>query len=706
MTSEDADVIAGWFAGPKAENAPVFSHRLEQIVSDYYAWRRNYWPEDGAVIGSAERRKNDAFQDAFEDRLLELLARLKGDVPFQSPRYAGHMLAEQTMPAIAGYFAAMLYNPNNVTADVAPVTVRLELEAGQMLARMIGYDCNSWAHLCSGGTAANLEALWLARSTRYVPWVVRDVRATLGLPESPLLASRDAMLALAPGESLALIDDMWRDGRSTLGPSASQLMAQAIEASAFNVKRRGLHTVCARVGSTPVLLGPETMHYSFEKILDLLGLGSDHVELVPVGSDFRMRVDALADSLARLDAEGKHALAVVAVVGSTEEGSVDPVDQIAALALQRRAQGKPSFWLHGDGAYGAYLRTVTIPSRVGLGAAETTVRVAGQERVIALTLPEHAECTALEALPQCDSVTIDPHKLGYIPYPAGAVCYKSNGVKTLARQEAAYIADASAGPEQDRESDAIGLYVLEGSKPGAAAAAVWLSHSLIPLDTGGHGRLIRENIRNACELHALLEQYPEIAQAPAVGVSTSAAFGKGAVATASAGAVAGAMAGASPERVSSVRAVCLCPPGSNIVCYAFRPLGHASLAEVNALNRALFAQFSLHGARRAKEQAFFVSRMELSAARYRPATMAPFLARLGVHPAEYEREGVFMLRSVLMNPWYAHSKRRGRHVLSELVEALYASAAELVRDGVTVAAPARTSNAVASRSRATQSCSI
>lgn len=452
-------------------------------------------------------------------------------------------------------------------------------------------------------------------------------------------------------------------------------MAQAIEASAFNVKRRGLHNVCARVGSTPVLLGPETMHYSFEKTLDLLGLGSDYVELVPVGSDFRMRTDALADSLERLDAEGKHALAVVAVVGSTEEGSVDPVDQIAALARQRRAEGKSSFWLHGDGAYGAYLRTVTNPSRIGLGAAEATVRVADRECVIALTLPEHAECTALEALPMCDSVTIDPHKLGYIPYPAGAVCYRSNGVKTLARQEAAYIADASAGPEQDRESDAIGLYVLEGSKPGAAAAAVWLSHSLIPLDTSGHGRLIRENIRNACELHALLEQYHVLAGATAPGGS-------------------------------SVRAVCLCPPGSNIVCYAFRPAGPATLADVNALNRALFALFSLHGDRRAKEQAFFVSRMELSAARYRPSTMAPFLARLGVQTAEYERDGVFMLRSVLMNPWYAHSKRRGRYVLSELVEALFASAAELVRDGIDIAQPARTANAVASRSRATQRCSI
>ena len=117
--------ISAWFAGPKSENADWFSDWLGRIAEDYYAWRRNYFAEDGVVIDSALRRENDAWRDEFEDRLIELLARLKADVPFHSPRYAAHMLAEQTLPSIAGFFAAMLYNPNNVTADVAPVTLRL-----------------------------------------------------------------------------------------------------------------------------------------------------------------------------------------------------------------------------------------------------------------------------------------------------------------------------------------------------------------------------------------------------------------------------------------------------------------------------------------------------------------------------------------------------------------------------------------------------
>ena len=55
MADPQIDVTSAWFAGPKAENAGWFSERLRQIVEDYYAWRRNYFPEDGVVVDSALR---------------------------------------------------------------------------------------------------------------------------------------------------------------------------------------------------------------------------------------------------------------------------------------------------------------------------------------------------------------------------------------------------------------------------------------------------------------------------------------------------------------------------------------------------------------------------------------------------------------------------------------------------------------------------
>jgi glutamate/tyrosine decarboxylase-like PLP-dependent enzyme len=654
--NDDLGLMSAWFGGPKAENGPWFSGWITRITDDYYAWRRNYFPEDGVVIDSSLRRRNECFADSFDDRLTELLARLKADVPIQSPRYAAHMVAEQTLPSIAAYFAAMLYNPNNVTADVAPVTVRLELQAGRLLSRMIGYDDESWSHLCSGGTAANIEALWVARAVKYLPLLVRDVRSQINLmsaraADAPLDGPDSALLSFSPTQALACYHRLWRDiaqqgGRDELATHARQAAA----ASRYNVGEHGIGAVCAALGSSPVLILPESHHYCFEKALDILGIGRSSVVSVRVDCDFRARVDDLEATLDRVQREGRHVLAVVAVLGSTEEGSIDPLDRIAALRESREAAGKGSFWLHGDAAYGGYLRTVTIPERIGLGSPAARVRIGDKVSEVPLTLPEHEECAALEAMPRCDSVTIDPHKLGYIPYPAGAICFRSNLVKPLMRQVAPYLEDAPGDIDAERASESVGLYVLEGSKPGASAAAVWLSHTLIPLDTSGHGKLMRENIRNACELHALLENFP-------------------------------ALANEANAPASAARAVCLCAPGSNIVCYAFRPVAAGStLAQINALNRALFDKFSLNSGQRVLEQSFFVSRTSLSARQYSLDTVGPFLARLGVSPQEYTDQGVFLLRSVLMNPWYGYAKGKGRYYLSELVSQLHATAGLLAAD--------------------------
>ncbi|MCC6659739.1 MAG: hypothetical protein IT437_02510 [Phycisphaerales bacterium] len=644
--------ISAWFAGPKAENGDWFAGAVQRIVADYYAWRRNYFPEDGVAVDSAARHEAEGFRDEFDDRLIELLARLKHDVPFYSPRYAGHMIAEQSLPAIAGYLAAMLYNPNNVSTEAAPVTVRLELEASQMVARMLGHPPGGWAHLTSGGTIANIEALWLARSARYLPLVVEEARRHLGLARTedtgdPRVRAR--LLGLTASAAFRAYERLFHDAADRFGPGPGTVerVQSAMLASRFHPAQRGMGAVVSAAESSPVLLAPESHHYCFDKAMDVLGIGRDALVRVRVDPDFRMRPDDLDARLREADRAGAHVLAVIAVVGTTEEGAVDPVDRILAVRAAREAAGLGSFWLHADAAYGGYLRTLTLPNRAGLGEPRATVRVRGTDVELPVHLPHGQACDALERLGECESITVDPHKLGYVPYPAGCVSFRSNWVKPLARQHAPYIAETDADPESDRRAETIGVYVLEGSKPGAAAAAVWLSHTLIPLDTSGHGKLIGETIRNACELHALLENYPRLLRE-------------------------------SGGESAAVRAVCLCPPGSNIVCFAFAGAGerHLTLGEVNTLNMAVHRRLSVQPAQRSTDQPYFVSRTTLSGAQYDRETVAPFLTRLGVGADRYAAEGVFLLRSVLMNPWYGQAKRRGRYFLSELVAELYRVATE------------------------------
>jgi hypothetical protein len=157
---EPGAALRAWFLGPRSENAELLERLIVEALRDHVFWRRNHHPEDGFTI-----RETDKRQDGYEEsvavltqELMGLLAELKRDVPFFSGRYKGHMVAEQTIAAQIGYFATMLYNPNNIAAEISPVTTRLELEVAGDLARMIGYDpARSWGHLTSGGTIANFE---------------------------------------------------------------------------------------------------------------------------------------------------------------------------------------------------------------------------------------------------------------------------------------------------------------------------------------------------------------------------------------------------------------------------------------------------------------------------------------------------------------------------------------------------------------------
>ena len=75
----------------------------------------------------------------------------------------------------------------------------------------------------------------------------------------------------------------------------------------------------------------------------------------------------------------------------------------------------------------------------------------------------------LNALRRADTVTSDPHKTGYCPYPAGGLSYRNGTMKEFVRL---------AAPEVFHGEDylTVGINGLEGSKPGAAAAGVLLSH--------------------------------------------------------------------------------------------------------------------------------------------------------------------------------------------------------------------------------------
>src|SRR5436190_2199522 len=186
------------------------------------------------------------------------------------------------------------------------------------------------------------------------------------------------------------------------------------------------------------ILASEQAHYTHGRISGVLQLP---FESVPCDARGRMDVNALAKRVGRGDVG-----TVVATMGTTATGSVDPLPEILAL------RAKHGFRIHADAAYGGYF-------------------------VLTENLGEDAE-RAVAQIGEADSLVIDPHKHGLQPYGCGCVLFRDPGVGRLYKHNSPYTYFSSAELH-------LGEISLECSRPGAAAAALWATQRLLPLKKGG-----------------------------------------------------------------------------------------------------------------------------------------------------------------------------------------------------------------------------
>ncbi len=125
-----------------------------------------------AILQEALRRLDEGFQDLPEFRLpietdalrkvlLEVAERMQDNYPYHHALYIGQMLKPPHPIARLAYALALWINPNNHAIDGGRASSFMEKEAVAELARMFGWKTHL-GHLCSGGTVANLEALWIA----------------------------------------------------------------------------------------------------------------------------------------------------------------------------------------------------------------------------------------------------------------------------------------------------------------------------------------------------------------------------------------------------------------------------------------------------------------------------------------------------------------------------------------------------------------
>ena len=292
---------------------------------------------------------------AMESVLFDVAERLRDNYPYFHPFYAGQMLKPPHPVARLAYALAMWINPNNHALDGGRASSAMEKEAVAEIARLFGWDTHL-GHLCSGGTMANLEALWVA-------------------------------------------------GR-------------------------------LRPGATAV--ASEQAHYTHKRISGVLGL---EFEAIPCDRIGRLDLEALQR---RLEQGGIGT--VVATIGTTATGSIDPLPEL--LALRERY----GFRLHADAAYGGYF-------------------------LLADNLTAESR-RAYDRLGEVDSIVIDPHKHGLQPYGCGCVLFRDPTVGRFYKHDSPYTYFSSKELH-------LGEISLECSRPGAAAVALWATQKLLPLVKGG-----------------------------------------------------------------------------------------------------------------------------------------------------------------------------------------------------------------------------
>lgn len=593
------------FIGDKGENGETYKRLMNQLMDDHLGWRLNYVPEDMDAITMEEQEAPDfvATTERMEEVLHDLSHRMRsGAIPWQSAgRYWGQMNAETLMPSIIAYSYAMLWNSNNVALESSMATSEMEAEIAVDFADLFGFP-DGWGHITADGSVANLEGLWYARCIKSIPLSVNEL-----YPDKVKGKDEWQLLNMSVEEILDLVES---------------LTPEEIDAVKANSSRSG--KFIQKLGKWIV---PQTKHYSWVKALDICGVGLNQMVAIPVKTNYRMDTEALEKTIRQLAAEKTPILGVVAVVGTTEEGQVDEVDKVVEIRERLKKEGI-YFYLHVDAAYGGYGRALFIDEDGTFVDYDKLDDLMKKHNVFnyPVTITEDVY-NGYKAIKDAESVTVDPHKMGYIPYTAGGIALKYKNMRNIISYFAPYVFEKSV-----KAPDVLGAYILEGSKAGATAAAVWVAHRILPLNITGYGRLMASSIEAARRFRDFLGNLEFNIK------------GK------------------------TIKVYPLNHPDFNMVDWVFKEDGNNDLAAINKLNEEMF-DYSSYMEGDVYNNNFITSHTTFPYDDYGDSPM-DFVERMGVSEDEWNKvHEVTLLRAAIMSP-YLNSDRVFDYYAKEIKKAM------------------------------------
>jgi glutamate/tyrosine decarboxylase-like PLP-dependent enzyme len=222
-----------------------------------------------------------------------------------------------------------------------------------------------------------------------------------------------------------------------------------------------------------VIVTSKSAHYSIRKSAGILGLGENGVIEVPIagerelvdfelsGTPLRLKPskEVYAETLENIEmstnerSRSPRIVSVVLTLGTINTGTIEEIHPL--IQLRERF----GFHLHIDAAIGG----------------------------LALTLGGVRE--KAQGVDLADSITVDPHKLGFVPYPCSVILFREKSDLELIAMDVPYVGSLAS--------------TIEGSRPGSSVAAFWVA--LKTLGTSGYGRIIGKCIDLTRYLGRLLQ---------------------------------------------------------------------------------------------------------------------------------------------------------------------------------------------------------
>nr|MBC8361219.1 putative pyridoxal-dependent aspartate 1-decarboxylase [Candidatus Desulfatibia profunda] len=209
-----------------------------------------------------------------------------------------------------------------------------------------------------------------------------------------------------------------------------------------------------------VVLVSKRGHYSLNKAGGLLGIGNQNIVAVDVDKNHRIDLDCLRKTIKQIKRDqGKTAImAIVGIAGTTETGSVDPLDKLGQICAENKIH------FHVDAAWGGP------------------------------TLMSEKYCGLLAGIELADSVTIDGHKQFYMPMTCGMVYFKDPTIMDAVRYHANYVNRPG--------SVDLGIKSISGSRE---ANSLILDSALKIMGSRGYALLIEHGIETASRFAAEIE---------------------------------------------------------------------------------------------------------------------------------------------------------------------------------------------------------